>query len=133
MLLQFCFRLRSNEELLIVVDGSNCIREIYGDLEWIGGAQLNQYAEKAKIFVNKFSEIGMRLVIFFDGPTIERKRRTWVERRYSTLGKIYYVLDRISSGEHSTNIPKSHFHLPPGMGQLSRIIFQVICGCEVCF
>ncbi|XP_046669806.1 constitutive coactivator of peroxisome proliferator-activated receptor gamma-like [Homalodisca vitripennis] len=120
-----------DQELIIVVDGSSCIRHLYGNLEWIGGAQLKQYGEKAQHFVQAFANLGIRLVFFFDGPTAEKKRKTWVERRMSKLGSMYIVLDAISNGTPTHVIPKKHFHLPPGMGQLSRVIFKTVCHCEV--
>lgn len=118
---------------MVVVDGSSCIRHLYGDLEWIGGGQLKQYGEKAQFFVRQFANLGIRLVFFFDGPTVEEKRRTWVERRLSKSDSMYYVLDAIENGVQSDKIDRRrHFHLPPGMGRLSQMIFETICGCEVC-
>ncbi|XP_054273476.1 constitutive coactivator of peroxisome proliferator-activated receptor gamma-like [Macrosteles quadrilineatus] len=126
------YQLPFDQELVIVVDGNSCIRHLYGDLEWIGGGQLKQYGEKAQFFVNQFARLGVRLVFFFDGPTVEQKRKTWIERRLSKLGSMYHVLDAIEEGVPSSQIDRrAHFHLPPGMGQLSRVIFETICGCEV--
>lgn len=115
------------------MDGSSCIRSLYGNLEWIGGGQLKQFGDRAKNFVNAFREIGVNLVFFFDGPTECRKRRTWVERRMKSLDTVEFVLDSISSGKLSYEIDHhKHFLLPPGMGQLCRIVFEDICGCKVC-
>jgi hypothetical protein len=116
----------------VVVDGSSCIRHLYGELEWIGGGQLKQFGDKAQDFVQHFTDLGIRLVFFFDGPTVEDKRKTWIERRYSKLDSMYYVLDQIEKGVPSKRIDRRrHFLLPPGMGQLSRVIFENLCGCEV--
>uniref|UniRef100_A0A1B6M3J8 Constitutive coactivator of peroxisome proliferator-activated receptor gamma n=1 Tax=Graphocephala atropunctata TaxID=36148 RepID=A0A1B6M3J8_9HEMI len=122
---------RPNQELIIVVDGSSCIRHLYGDLEWIGGAQLKQFGEKAQHFVQAFAELDIRLVFFFDGPTVQKKRTTWVQRRMDRLKSIYQVLDALSRNAPTHAIAKNLFHLPPGMGQLSRVIFQILCDCEV--
>lgn len=128
----FCFRRHDNEELVIVVDGSSCIRHLYDELEWIGGGQLKQFVEKAQRFVEAFKHIGIRLVFFFDGPTVNEKRTTWVQRRLSKVKSVYSVLDDISRGKPSTSIKhEQHFMLPPGLGQLSRVIFQTMCRCEV--
>lgn len=129
----FCFRHKSsNRETIVVVDGSSCIRILYGKLEWIGGGQLKQFGDRAQQFVDAFKAIGVRLVFFFDGPTECKKRRTWVERRLKSLNSVEYVLDFISKGKQSHNIDrKKHFLLPPGMGQLCRVVFEIICGCEV--
>lgn len=93
-----------------------------------------QFGEKARRFVEAFRQIGVRLVFFFDGPTVNEKRTTWVQRRLSKVTSVYSVLDDISRGNPSTSIShEKHFMLPPGLGQLSRIIFQTMCGCEVSF
>ncbi|XP_046669805.1 constitutive coactivator of peroxisome proliferator-activated receptor gamma-like [Homalodisca vitripennis] len=123
--------LKPDQELIIVVDGSCCLRILYGDLEWVGGAQLQQYKEKAKHFVQAFKDLNMRLVFFFDGPILERKRKTWVKKRLSKLKPMYQVLDAINKNKPTHNIPKHCFELPPGVAQLARVTFKIDCGCQV--
>lgn len=120
-----------DDEPVIVVDGSSCIRFLYGNLEWVGGGQLKQYGDKATEFVNAFKNLGVRLVFFFDGPTEQRKRNTWVRRRMESMKKSHKVQDFISRGNSATAIHRDDFLLPPGMGQLVRVVFQIICKCEV--
>lgn len=133
--LKFFFCSRRNfrdREPIIVVDGSSCIRILYKNLEWIGGGQLKQFGDEAQHFVNAFREIGVKLVFFFDGPTEGRKRRTWIQRRLQRLKSVEHVLDAISRGKQANQINRhQHFLLPPGMGQICRVIFEIVCKCEV--
>nr|CAD7392017.1 unnamed protein product [Timema cristinae] len=75
------YRRETDREPVIVVDGSSCLRHLYGDLEWIQGGQLKEYVNICVSFVKAFESVGARLVFYFDGATIERKRPTWIERR----------------------------------------------------
>uniref|UniRef100_A0A1B6EQN2 Constitutive coactivator of peroxisome proliferator-activated receptor gamma n=1 Tax=Cuerna arida TaxID=1464854 RepID=A0A1B6EQN2_9HEMI len=119
----------SNKEVVIVVDGYNFLCTLYGDLEWIGGGQLKQFGEKAKKFVQAFENKGINLIFYFGGHPHTDKLQNWTDKKYASLNDVYHVFNELSHGTPTKDIPKSCFHLPPGLRELA--IFEANYGCEV--
>ncbi|XP_075226314.1 constitutive coactivator of peroxisome proliferator-activated receptor gamma-like [Lycorma delicatula] len=119
----------------IVVDGTGCLRSLYGDLDWVCGGQMKEFKEVAEHFVQSFKNLNVRLVFFFDGPTVEEKRPRWVERRIQSMRDVDEILNLISMPPYkSQNLKRKHrnyFILPPGLGNVARFLFKTEFGCEV--
>jgi hypothetical protein len=111
------------------VDGSCCIRHLYGSLEWILGGQLKEFADKLQNFAKAFESLGAKLVFFFDGATIERKRPVWIQRRLKSLEDVYKIFDCLNTRKNLSSVNQSLFQLPPGLA--TRYLFKELCNCEV--
>ncbi|XP_063242330.1 uncharacterized protein LOC134542196 isoform X2 [Bacillus rossius redtenbacheri] len=125
------YRRETGREPVIVVDANSCLRHLYGKLDWVQGGQLTQYVEKGRHLVRQFERLGARLVMFFDGATVARKRATWVERRLRSLEDVYRVFDALEPAGDPAAVPDRLFQLPPELAQMSRGLFKLLCGCEV--
>jgi hypothetical protein len=125
----FCFRRQTGRQPVIVVDGSCCIRELYGTLEWVHGGQLKEFRYKLQCFVNAFESLGAKLIIFFDGATVRAKRPVWIQRRLTSLQKVYELLDSLNRWKNLSHVDQSLFQLPPGLA--TRYAFKELCNCEV--
>jgi hypothetical protein len=98
-------------------------------LEWILGGQLKEFIDKVVKFVKVFESSGAKLVFFFDGATVERKRPVWIQRRLQNLQDVYKVFDCLNKWKKLSFVDQSLFHLPAGLG--TRFIVKEICNCEV--
>ncbi|XP_039289299.1 constitutive coactivator of peroxisome proliferator-activated receptor gamma isoform X2 [Nilaparvata lugens] len=116
------------ETATIVVDGTNCLRTLYGDLDWIAGGQLKEFHERVNKLLDKFKELNVKLVFFFDGPTVEAKRPRWVERRLATIADCRRVFYALETGRY---VRHENFILPPGVGNVARLFLKLEYGCEV--
>lgn len=112
-----------------MVDGSSCIRHLYGSLDWILGGQLKEFTVKLVKFVEAFESLGAKLVFFFDGATVERKRPVWIKRRLNNLRDVYKVFDCLNKWRMLTYVDQSLFQLPAGLG--TRFLVKEVCNCEV--
>lgn len=125
------YRRETGRDVIIVVDGSSCLRHFYGTLDWVCGGQIREYVEIFQAFIKAFVDLGCKLVFFFDGPTQSRKRNVWVERRYRSLGDAYKVYDLLNRGIHPSNIREDILMLPPATTYFARLAIQTSSGCEV--
>ncbi|PNF27038.1 hypothetical protein B7P43_G10404, partial [Cryptotermes secundus] len=123
------YRRETGRQPVIVVDGSCCIRHLYGSLEWILGGQLKEFVEKLQNFVKALESVGAKLVFFFDGATIERKRPVWIQRRLKSLQDVYKIFDSLNKWKNLSLVDQSLFQLPPGLA--TRYIFKEMCNCEI--
>jgi hypothetical protein len=124
----FCRR-ETGRQPVIVVDGSCCIRHLYGSLDWVLGGQLKEFADKLQNFVKAFESLGVKLVFFFDGATIERKRPVWIQRRLKSLEDVYKIFDCLNKWKNLSYVDQRLFQLPPGLA--TRYLFKELCNCEV--
>lgn len=129
----FCFlrRQTGGKEPVIVVDGSSCLGHIYKGLDWVSGGQYKEYIEKLGKFVQAFKQIGVKLVFYFGGGTVNPKRKEWIKRCFERLERVYQMFDQLSDGLRTTDLHQSLFSLPPGVGTLSQHYLEHIFGCEV--
>jgi hypothetical protein len=111
------------------VDGSCCIRHLYGSLEWVLGGQLKEFVDKLQNFVKALESLGAKLVFFFDGATIERKRPVWIKRRLKSLQDVYKIFNSLKKSKNLSHVDQSLLQLPPGLA--TRYIFKEMCNCEV--
>lgn len=118
---------------VVVVDGLCIIRYLHKDSDWVCGGQLKEFFEAAKKFATSFQNLGIHLVFFFDGPTANIKRQTWIERRSKNVKDVEEILKMISNGTSPSRVPETHFMLPAGLSAMIRWVFQIACGCEVHF
>ncbi|GLG99191.1 Uncharacterized protein GBIM_05708 [Gryllus bimaculatus] len=125
------YRRETGREVVIVVDGSSCLRPLYGRLDWICGGQVREYVEVFQNFIQAFQDIGVKLVFFFDGPTQARKRKVWVERRLKSLMDVYRVFDLIGRGKHPSQLGGDTILLPPATSYLAAHAIKTSEGCEV--
>ncbi|XP_021937995.1 constitutive coactivator of peroxisome proliferator-activated receptor gamma-like isoform X2 [Zootermopsis nevadensis] len=123
------YRKATGRQPVIVVDGSSCIRHLYGPLDWILGGQLKEFADKLVTFVKAFESLGAKLVFFFDGSTVERKRPVWIERRLKYLQDVFKIYDCLNKWRKLSSVDLSLFQMPAGLG--TRYILKELCNCEV--
>lgn len=123
------FRCETGRQPVIVVDGSSCIRYIYGSLDWVLGGQLKEYADNILNFIKAFESLGAKLVFYFDGTTVGRKRPVWVERRQNDLQKVYKLFDSLREWKNLSHVDHDLFVPPPGLG--TRSVIKDVCNCEV--
>ncbi|KAJ9580161.1 hypothetical protein L9F63_004178, partial [Diploptera punctata] len=128
----YTYRRETEREPVIVVDGSSCLRYLYqGVSDWVLGGQLKEYIEMLKKFVNAFQSAGARLVIYFDGATVERKRPIWIQRRLRNLQDVYKIFDCLNKWKRVSYIDQTLMQLPAGLGGITRFLFKELPGCEV--
>ncbi|XP_068082461.1 constitutive coactivator of peroxisome proliferator-activated receptor gamma [Anabrus simplex] len=125
------FRLQTGRNATVVVDGNSCLRAIYGGLDWVHGGQYKQYIEKLTDFINFFTRLKISLVFFFDGPTVERKRPVWCERREAAQRDIEMIYQLLHSGTNVSEIPSRLFQIPAGIGLATRIFLKTHPQCTV--
>ncbi|XP_069680027.1 constitutive coactivator of peroxisome proliferator-activated receptor gamma-like [Periplaneta americana] len=125
------YRRETGRVPVIVVDGSSCLRYLYGSLDWVLGGQFKEYTEKLLKFVTAFESLGAKLVFYFDGATIERKRPVWIQRRLKSLQDVYKIFDCLNKWKRLSYVDQSLFQLPAGLGGITRFLFKDVCGCEV--
>ena len=111
------------------MDGSSCIRYLYGSLDWVLGGQLKEYTDKMLNFVKAFESLGAKLVFFFDGTTVGRKRPVWVQRRLQDLQRVYKIFDCLRKWEKLSYVDDDLFMPPQGLG--TRFLIKDVCKCEV--
>jgi hypothetical protein len=98
-------------------------------LNWVLGGQLKEYADNILNFIKAFESLGVKLVFFFDGTTVGRKRPVWIERRKNDLQNVYKVFDCLRKWKKLSYIDKNLFIPPPGLG--TRSLIKDVCNCEV--
>jgi hypothetical protein len=98
-------------------------------LEWVLGGQLKEFADKLLKLVKAFESLGAKLVFFFDGATVERKRPVWIQRRLHALQDVYKIFDCLNKWKNLSFVDQSLFQLPPGLG--TRYLLKELCNCEV--
>lgn len=123
------YRRETGRQPIIVVDGSSCLRHLYGSLEWILGGQLKEFADEILKFVKAFESLGAKLVFFYDGVTVERKRPVWIERRLRSLQDVYKIFDCLNKWKRLSTVDQSLFILPPGLA--TSFFIKEVCNCEV--
>ncbi|KFM63826.1 Constitutive coactivator of peroxisome proliferator-activated receptor gamma, partial [Stegodyphus mimosarum] len=120
---------RYNCQPVLVVDGMALIYPLYSTtLEWVFGGQWVQFVRKLENFMKRFSEIGVKLVFFFDGTVCSRKRKEWVKRRISKYKQISSIFNGIKANHSQPD--KKLFQLPSSMGTLTRFALKEL-GAEV--
>ncbi|XP_045132827.1 LOW QUALITY PROTEIN: constitutive coactivator of peroxisome proliferator-activated receptor gamma-like [Portunus trituberculatus] len=123
------YQKRTGKTPLIVVDGMSCLRKLYGKLNWICGGQWKGYIEHIQDFQKSLQQHGIKLVLFFDGNTPERKRETWTHRRLENLKDVINYFTIIKSNKELEH--GKHFFLPTGLAAFTPLIFKDILGCPV--
>lgn len=111
------------------MDGSSCIRYLYGSLDWVLGGQLKEFTDRLLEFVKVFESLGAKLVFFFDGATVGRKRPVWIQRRLQNLQDVYKIFDCLSKWKKLSYVDQSLYIPPPGLG--TRFLLKNVCDCEV--
>lgn len=114
---------------IIVVDGPSCLRRIYGNNSWVCGGQFKQFVENCCGFVDRFRTAGIRLVFFFDGPTVNQKRETWIQRRKRSIRDIERIFDSLAHKNFWEE--RFPYQQPAGLNHFARFIFKHLCQCEV--
>src|SRR5438105_614993 len=59
--------LKAEEEVVLVVDAMCLTQTIYESLDWICGGQWAEFEDGLQRFVKAFEQIGVKLVLIFDG------------------------------------------------------------------
>jgi hypothetical protein len=60
---------------------------MYQNLDLVCGGQGRVYLQRWQIFIEAFESAGIELIFVTDGVSAETKRKTWVNRKYSTLNE----------------------------------------------
>lgn len=122
-------RMQYNSQPVIAIDGMSLIYPLYSNsLEWVYGGQWLQFVHKLETFIKRFSDVGIRLVFFFDGTVCSNKRKEWVKRRINKYKQISSVFWNIKT--HHSEPDRKFFQLPASMGTLTRFALKEL-GAEV--
>ena len=65
----------------LIIDMNSCQNKFVSGLDLVCGGQFRQYKERWAEFVNKLSDLGVKVIFVTDGPTVTEKRDVWVQRR----------------------------------------------------
>ncbi|XP_006876248.1 PREDICTED: constitutive coactivator of peroxisome proliferator-activated receptor gamma [Chrysochloris asiatica] len=108
----------------IVVDAMCCLRYWYTPESWVCGGQWREYFSALRGFVETFTDVGIKLVFFFDGMVEQDKRAEWVKRRHKNSREISRIFHYVKSrGEQ----PGRHmFFIPPGLAVFTRLALRAL-------
>ncbi len=115
----------------IVVDGySWCFNYLkISAMDSIIGMDIQELFYKIKKFVQKFGELDVKLVFFFDGYVDDKKRETYLRRRKDNLSVVLSVFQEIEGGKSFAYINENY--------EIKFIRESLLyaglksCGCEV--
>lgn len=115
-----------NCQPIIVADGTNIVSWLYFkkelSLELIYGGQWLQFVTLLKFFQKEFEDIGVKLVIIFDGTLSALNRQTWIQRREDKAKKIASLFELLHQNNEEA-IKKCPI-LPNSLRILSRIALK---------
>lgn len=113
------------------MDAQSCYSPICKGLDWTLGFEMQEFLARLRAFVEAFKKIGVKLVFFFGGPTVEKKRDAWIERRLRNVRDVLAVFDFLGKGNITKNIPDKLASLPPTMGLMMSFLLKHMLDCEV--
>uniref|UniRef100_A0A6M2DFH2 Putative constitutive coactivator n=1 Tax=Xenopsylla cheopis TaxID=163159 RepID=A0A6M2DFH2_XENCH len=114
----------------IVVDGSACLRRFYGEsyLDKLANGQYQQFYRSIKTFIDYFQKLHARLVVFFDGNVVDKKRKIWVKRRMQDYYKIMHILDALNTNQ---NANPDELPLAPNLHSVAEKAFGENCEIHI--
>lgn len=95
------------------------------------GFEIQEFLYRLRMFVQAFKNIGVKIVFFFGGLTVPKKRATWIARRMKNLRDVFAVFDFLDKGNLSKHIPERYSSLPPTMGLFTSLLLKYVLNCEV--
>ncbi|XP_069866745.1 constitutive coactivator of peroxisome proliferator-activated receptor gamma isoform X1 [Dipodomys merriami] len=108
----------------IVVDAMCCLRYWYTPESWICGGQWREYFSALRDFVQTFTDVGIKLVFFFDGMVEKGKRDEWVKRRLKNNREISRIFQHIKS--HREQPSRNMFFIPSGLAIFTRFALKTL-------
>ncbi|XP_029800607.1 constitutive coactivator of peroxisome proliferator-activated receptor gamma isoform X3 [Suricata suricatta] len=108
----------------IVVDAMCCLRYWYTPESWICGGQWREYFSALRDFVKTFTDVGIKLVFFFDGMVEQDKRDEWVKRRLKNNREISRIFHYIKS--HREQPGRNMFFIPSGLAIFTRFALKTL-------
>ncbi|KAM4866251.1 constitutive coactivator of peroxisome proliferator-activated receptor gamma [Thomomys bottae] len=108
----------------IVVDAMCCLRYWYTPESWICGGQWKEYFSALRDFVQTFTDVGIKLVFFFDGMVEKDKRDEWVKRRLKNNKEISRIFQHIKS--HQEQPGRNMFFIPSGLAIFTRFALKTL-------
>ncbi|XP_042523671.1 constitutive coactivator of peroxisome proliferator-activated receptor gamma isoform X2 [Dipodomys spectabilis] len=108
----------------IVVDAMCCLRYWYTPESWICGGQWREYFSALRDFVQTFTDVGIKLVFFFDGMVEKGKRDEWVKRRLKNNREISRIFQHIKS--HREQPGRNMFFIPSGLAIFTRFALKTL-------
>uniref|UniRef100_G1P3X5 Constitutive coactivator of peroxisome proliferator-activated receptor gamma n=1 Tax=Myotis lucifugus TaxID=59463 RepID=G1P3X5_MYOLU len=108
----------------IVVDAMCCLRYWYTPESWVCGGQWKEYFSVLRDFVRTFTDVGIKLVFFFDGMVEKEKRDVWVKRRLKNNREIARIFHYIKT--HREQPSRSMFFIPSGLAIFTRFALKTL-------
>lgn len=116
---------------MIVIDAQSCYSLWCKGLDWVIGFEIQEFLHRLRSFVESFKKIGVKIVFFFGGLTVEKKRKAWIGRRMRNLRDIYEVCNLLEKGTLTKSLPEKYASLPPTMGLFTSLLLKYVLKCEV--
>ncbi|XP_045861216.1 constitutive coactivator of peroxisome proliferator-activated receptor gamma isoform X1 [Meles meles] len=108
----------------VVVDAMCCLRYWYTPESWVCGGQWREYFSALRDFVKTFTNVGIKLVFFFDGTVEQEKREEWVKRRLKNNREISRIFHYIKS--HREQPGRNMFFIPSGLAIFTRFALKTL-------
>ncbi|XP_069930624.1 constitutive coactivator of peroxisome proliferator-activated receptor gamma isoform X1 [Oryctolagus cuniculus] len=108
----------------IVVDAMCCLRYWYTPESWICGGQWREYFSALQDFVKTFTDVGIKLVFFFDGMVEQGKRDEWVRRRRRNSKEIARIFHYLKA--HREQPGRNMFFIPSGLAIFTRFALKTL-------
>ncbi|XP_045433041.1 constitutive coactivator of peroxisome proliferator-activated receptor gamma isoform X5 [Pipistrellus kuhlii] len=108
----------------VVVDAMCCLRYWYIPESWVCGGQWKEYFSVLRDFVRIFTDVGIKLVFFFDGMVEKEKRDVWVKRRLKNNREIARIFQYIK--KHREQPSRSMFFIPSGLAIFTRFALKTL-------
>ncbi|XP_065224509.1 constitutive coactivator of peroxisome proliferator-activated receptor gamma-like [Planococcus citri] len=125
------YKEETGKEPVIAVDAQSCYGLWCKGLDWVIGFEIQEFLHRLRMFVESFTKVGVKIVFFFGGLTVEKKRASWIGRRRRNLRDIYDVVGILEKGTLTKDLPERYASLPPTMGIFTSMFLKYILGCEV--
>ncbi|XP_065221635.1 uncharacterized protein LOC135846461 [Planococcus citri] len=127
------YKNETGKDAIIVVDTATFYWPWFKGIDWLIGYEIQEYLHRLRTFVEWFQKIGVKLVFFVDGVTIEKKRQTWLSRKIRNLENILELCDvlDLEKGLRTRDIPEEYVSLPPAMDVITLMLLKHVLNCEV--
>ncbi|KAL6957866.1 hypothetical protein U1Q18_045915 [Sarracenia purpurea var. burkii] len=69
------YKNETGKDAVIVIDAQSCYSLWCKGLDWVIGFEIQEFLHRLRSFVESFKKIGVKIVFFFGGLTVEKNER----------------------------------------------------------
>ncbi|XP_065221591.1 constitutive coactivator of peroxisome proliferator-activated receptor gamma-like [Planococcus citri] len=125
------YKNETGKDAVIVLDTQTFYWPWCKNLDWVIGYEIQEYLHRLRTFIDSFQKIGVKLVFFIGGVTVEKKRNRWLSRKTKNLKNTLELCDLLKKGSRTKYIPDEYESLPPSMGVITSMLLKHVLNCEV--